>query len=220
MTKPQNLPAGKFSTWLRNTRSALVKGNTVDVPCGACNACCRSSYFIHIRPEETRTLARIPRKLLFAAPGLPKGHWLLGHYENGRCPMLTDTGCSIYAHRPLTCHRYDCRIFSAAGLTAGDDKAPINQRIRRWTFSYPAPRDCSQYAAVQAAARFLKEGTTCFPAGTIPANATQMAILAIKVYDVFLRHNNASDKIERIVPEKIVQAVMKAKKKFETRHDP
>ena len=129
MAEQQDLPAGEFSSWLRRTRSALVEESGADVPCGECNACCRSSYFIHIRPEETRTLSRIPKKLLFPAPGLPKGNVLLGYDEHGRCPMLIDDKCSIYEHRPQTCRNYDCRIFSAAGIAAGDDdKALITQR--------------------------------------------------------------------------------------------
>lgn len=90
MTEQQYLPAGRFSSWLCRTRSAQVKENGVDVPCGDCNACCRSSCFIHIRPEEMQTLALIPGELLFAAPGLLEGNVLLGYNENGHCPMLID----------------------------------------------------------------------------------------------------------------------------------
>ncbi len=220
MAEHQDLPAGRFSSWLRRTRSAQVKENAVAVPCGACNACCRSSYFIHIKPEETRTLARIPRKLLFAAPGLPKGHVLLGYDENGHCPMLIDNKCSIYEDRPLTCRTYDCRIFPAAGLDAGDnDKASITQQIQRWQFSFPTTLDRNQHAAVQAAAKFLRERADCFPAGVIPRNSTQLAILAIKVYDVFLKYNDESNKTGRIPPDlEVVKAVMKAIEKFEAKH--
>ena len=155
MTKQHDLPAGRFSSWLRRTRSAQTKEHGTDVPCNECNACCRSSYFIHIKPEETRTLTRIPRELLFAAPGLPEGNLLLGYDENGRCPMLFDDKCSIYEHRPRTCRNYDCRIFPATGLGAGDDdKALITQHVQRWKFSYPAERGRRQHSAVQAAAMF------------------------------------------------------------------
>ena len=41
----------------------------------------------------------------------------MGFDERGRCPMLTDAGCSIYAHRPRTCRTFDCRVFTAAGLS-------------------------------------------------------------------------------------------------------
>lgn len=81
MIEPPYLPAGRFSAWLRRTRHALQNENGAAVPCGDCNACCRSSYFIHIRPEETRTLKRIPSQILFAASGLPKGNLVLGYDE-------------------------------------------------------------------------------------------------------------------------------------------
>ncbi|MCL4472797.1 MAG: hypothetical protein M1539_06045 [Actinobacteria bacterium] len=73
MNEHQYLPAGDFSSWLRNTRQALLFEDGTDVYCAGCDACCSSSQFIHIRPEETQTIARIPRELLAAAPGLPKG---------------------------------------------------------------------------------------------------------------------------------------------------
>ena len=50
-----------------------------DVACGYCTACCTSSQFVHIGPEEASTLAHIPSELLFAAPRLPKGHLVLGY---------------------------------------------------------------------------------------------------------------------------------------------
>ena len=216
MTAQQDLPAGCFSSWLRRTRYALIKENGAEVPCGECNACCRSSYFIHIRPEETRALARIPRKLLFAAPLLPKGNVLMGYNEKGHCPMLIDDKCSIYEDRPQTCRSYDCRIFPAAGIIAGeDDKALITQSIRRWKFSYPTQGDRDLHSAVQAAAKFLREHAECFPAGVVPSNSTQLAILTLKVYDVFLKYNDESGKTGRVAPDlEVAQAVMEAVLKF------
>lgn len=112
------LPAGDFPAWLRHTRQVQqVRGVGSEVPCGSCTACCRSSLFIHIRPDETRTLARIPKALLFPAPGLPKGNVLMGYDERGHCPMLVDDECSIYADRPQTCRDFDCRVLAAAGLS-------------------------------------------------------------------------------------------------------
>src|SRR4051812_18756771 len=105
-------PAGEFSSWLRHTRRALhLKTVGADVPCGECTGCCRSSLFIHIKPEETRARARIPKALQFPAPGLPKGNVLMGYNKKGECPMLVDGKCSIYEDRPQTCRDYDCRIF-------------------------------------------------------------------------------------------------------------
>jgi Fe-S-cluster containining protein len=218
LTVRQDLPAGGFSDWLRSARSAHVTDEGADVPCGECTACCTSSYFVHIGPQETETLARIPSDLLFAAPGLPEGTMLLGYDENGHCPMLIEAKCSIYEYRPLTCRMYDCRVFAAAGIAA--DRALIAQRARRWEFSYPAKDDRDQRSAVRAAARFLQEHAECFPGGAVPGNPAQVAILAIKVYDVFLRYNGESGKTGRVSADpEVAKAVMEASEKFEARRD-
>ena len=221
LTKQQELPAGCFSSWLLGIRQALVKETGAEVPCGECNACCRSSYFIHIRPEETQTLTRIPKALLFPAPLQPKGNKLLGYDEQGRCPMLINDKCSIYDHRSRTCRNYDCRIFTASGIIAGDDsKAMISQQIRRWKFSYPTQRDHDQHFAVQAAATFLQEHAKLFPGGFVPSNPTQLAILALKVYDVFLKNNDESGKTGRVASDiEVAKAVMEATEKFEAGRD-
>jgi len=191
-TTGQGLPAGCFSSWLRRTRNALAKEKGSVVNCGPCKACCTSSYFIHIRPEEKQALSRIDKKLLFPAPGLPKGNVLLGYFENGYCPMMTDKGCAIYEHRPLTCRTYDCRIFAAAGIDAGEeDQVLINQQARLWQFSYSTGSDHAQHEAVKAAALFLQTRGKIFPEGTIPRNPSQLALMAIKVYKVFLKRSEA-----------------------------
>jgi uncharacterized protein len=212
ISRQQDLPAGCFSSWLRRTRYALMKENGVYVPCGECRACCASSYFIHIRPEEKQAKARINKKLLFPAPGLPKGNVLLGYDQSGRCPMQIAGECSIYEHRPLTCRSYDCRIFTAVGIAAGDkDKALVNQRVKRWKFSYPTRLDRDQHAAVCAAAKFIREHAQCFPGGAVPTNPSQLAILALKVYKVFLRRDDMPPDSE------VAKEVVQANERFESR---
>lgn len=213
-----HLPAGPFSSWLRRARSAQRGERGVDLPCGDCTACCTSSYFIHVAPDETETLSRIPRELLFPAPGLPAGNVLLGYDERGHCPMLIDGGCSIYEHRPRTCRNHDCRVFRATGMSAGGvDKARITRRSRRWKFSYPALSDRRQQSAVQAAALFLRERTDCLPAGFVPSNETQLAVLALRVYEVFLGYADGSAR--RPSDGEIAEAVVKASERFETGGD-
>ena len=157
------LPAGGFSTWLRGVREALAGVHAADVPCGDCTACCASSQFVHIEPDETDTLAHIPPALLFPAPRMPTGHVLLGYDENGRCPMLGERGCSIYEHRPRTCRTYDCRVFPAAGVELDDDKVLIAEQARRWRFDFPTAADARDRDAVLAASRFLAEGGDLIP---------------------------------------------------------
>jgi uncharacterized protein len=217
-TERLDLPAGGFSAWLRRARSALLIENGIHVGCGECTACCSSSYFIHIQPEETRTLDRIRKDLLAAAPGRPKGHVLLGYDGKGFCPMLKNGKCSIYEHRPLTCRNYDCRIFTAAGIAAGDgDKVRINRRVARWRFSYPAKRDRDEHLAVRAASKFIREHAKAFPAAKTPDNPSQLAVLAIKVYDVFLKKDIQSIKTTSASSDaEIADAIIKACAKFDS----
>jgi uncharacterized protein len=173
-----DLAAGDFSAWLSAMQAAIAGEATAEVPCGACTACCTSSQFVHIGPDETDTLAHIPAGLLFPAPGQPKGHVLLGYDERGHCPMLVDGGCSIYEHRPRTCRAYDCRIFAAAGLDvdAEDDrKAPVAAQARRWRFSFPTADDRRRHDALRTAVR------------TLPATSvTQLAVRAVERHQEFM----------------------------------
>jgi len=164
-----DLPAGAFVAWLGTMQRALRGEVDTDVPCDGCTACCRSSQFVHIGPEEVDTLAHIPRELLFPAPRLPQGHVVLGYDEKGCCPMLGEAGCSIYEHRPRACRTYDCRVFAAAGVEP-DDKPLVTERVRRWRFAYPSARDRDAQDAVREIAA-AREG-----------NATEIALTAIERY--------------------------------------
>lgn len=177
----EKIETGNFSEWLNASQS----GEGADVPCGECRGCCTSAYFIHIGPDEKETLARVPKKLLFRAPGMPKGHVLMGYRENGHCPMFVDNACSIYAQRPRTCRDYDCRVFAATGL-AEEGKPAIAEQAARWRFRFDTLEDRRRFDAVRAAAKFLEERAEEFPPGFLPGNATQRAALALRVHGVFL----------------------------------
>ena len=178
--------AGDFSAWLHQTRRALRQDVDTQVGCGDCIGCCSAGYFVQVRPDEAQALARIPPAVRVPAPGKP-GHQLLGYDARGHCPMLHAGRCSIYAHRPRTCRTYDCRVFTAAGIAAGDAaKSIINERVRNWRFSYPTPQDHFEQAAVQRVAHFIRHNAHSFPGGRFAASPTQVAILAIKTYEVML----------------------------------
>jgi len=166
-------------------QAALAEERPADVPCGDCNACCRTSHFIHVRPEEKRALARIPHRLLFPAPGLPPGNLVLGYDKTGCCPMLVDGRCTIYEERPLACRTYDCRIYAAAGVTA--DRAAIAEQVRRWRFTHPSREDRDREAAVRAAARFIREHPESLPGEAARREPVRVAVLAIAVHEEFLR---------------------------------
>ena len=166
-------------------QGALRGERGADVPCGSCTGCCTSSQFVHIEPDETDTLAHIPRELLFPAPFRPPGHVLLGYDERGHCPMLVDSQCTIYEHRPRTCRTYDCRIFPATGLSLEDDpeKAAIARQARRWQFTYPEGIDRTEHDAVEAAAALIARHPDQLPDGAAPANTTEHAVLAIEMHE-------------------------------------
>ncbi|MCA1691161.1 MAG: YkgJ family cysteine cluster protein [Actinobacteria bacterium] len=197
----RELSAGSFSSWLSDMQSALRGERASDVPCGECTACCTSSQFVDIEPDETKTLSRIPRQLLFPAPGLPKGHVLLGYDENGHCPMLVENRCSIYDDRPRTCRTYDCRVFPAAGLYPDDDeKAAIARQARRWRFTPATDADRNRHAAVRSAATFLGQNQDRFSHAGVPSDPTQLAVLAVEVHDAFLRLDETSGQIAVVSP--------------------
>ncbi len=183
-TDEGDLPAGDFAAWLTEVQGAIRGEHPAEVPCGDCTACCTSSQFVHIEPDETDAVAHIPAELLFPAPRLPRGHLLMGYDERGHCPMLVAGACSIYQHRPRTCRTYDCRVFPAAGLNVGDDKPTIGLRARRWRFSFPSDADVARQREVTAAGAFLAEhGEQLGAAG--PPTTTQLAVAAVELHGMF-----------------------------------
>jgi Fe-S-cluster containining protein len=183
----QPLDAGAFATWVVDMRAAIRGERGSDVPCNGCTACCTSSQFVHVEPDETRTLARIPVELRFPAPGRPRGHVVLGYDEQGRCPMLVDNRCSIYDDRPRACRAYDCRIFAAAGVAVGgDDKALVAERVARWRFSYPTAADRERQAAVRAAAVHVEARGHAGSDDAVPMSPTGIAVRAVELHEDFL----------------------------------
>src|ERR1039458_5489184 len=181
------IPTGDFSAWLHGTEASLQSGNgEADVPCGVCRGCCRSSMFIHIKPEETQTIRRIPRALLVPAPGRPKGQVLMGYNDKGQCPMLIDNQCSIYEDRPQTCRDYDCRIFTATGISV-DQQAQheIAQRVQEWAFNFESEESREEDRVLKEAAAFLEKNRELFPPGSVPNNPVQLAVLAVSIYRLF-----------------------------------
>jgi hypothetical protein len=177
------LAAGDFATWLADFRAALATGSSVDVPCDGCTACCTSGQFVHIGPDETDTLAHISPELLAPAPRRPAGHVVLGYDSTGRCPMLVDGACSIYAHRPRACRVYDCRVFAASGIDVDAAQPAIASRVARWRFSHPRPIDRRLHDAVAAAATFIRDDVELAADGMRPRSPADLAVLAIALHD-------------------------------------
>lgn len=177
------LPAGEFSAWLRAMRRALAGKGEMDVACGDCRGCCVSAYQVKVRSHESAAIEVIGAQNL--QPG-PAGSQLLGFRENGHCLMLRAGNCSIYPQRPETCRTYDCRVFAAAQMDAGPGKPVINERVVRWRFDFPTDRDRVEQRAVAAAAGYLRQHPVRFSGGHVPSRPSEVAVLAIKTYEVFL----------------------------------
>lgn len=170
---------------------------TADVPCGSCMACCRSRMFVHVGPTETATLKSIPQELLFEAPGLAKGYQLLGFDQEGCCPMVADTGCSIYEDRPVTCRRFDCRVLAAAEVYP-EDKPLLADQGRRWVFHYASDEELEEHERIKTAAHFLKEHRARFEGGVIPRNEVQLAALSLGVADLFEDEVEPGERLRRV----------------------
>ena len=173
-----------FGAWLRATIATLDKDVPADVPCGSCNACCRTFHQIHLRPGENRARKRLPKEYLSAARGLPPGYLLLGFTEEGACPVLVGGRCTIYEDRPLVCRTYDCRMYAATGVEP--DRADIAAQVRRWRFDYPSAVDRELQKAVLAAVRFIREHRECLPSDAAREQPIRVATLAVYAYARFL----------------------------------
>ena len=171
MAAEPDLAAGDFGVWLAGMAAAIREERDADVPCNGCTACCTAGQFVHIGPDETATLARIPRRLLFPAPLMPEGHVLLPHDARGHCPMLVGGRCSIYEDRPRTCRTYDCRVFAATGIEPDDGL--IAERAARWRFTYASDAERGRHEALRTTAVAIRERTD-------GVNATERAVRALE----------------------------------------
>jgi Fe-S-cluster containining protein len=166
--------------------------------------------FIHVGPEEKETIRWIPRALLFPAPGLPEGHLLMGYDDRGQCPMLVDSKCSIYEHRPQTCRDYDCRLLAATGVPADEHRQPeIAQRVAEWVFAYETDEERAEHTALQRAAAFLENNRGLFPEGSLPGQPGPLAALAVRVYRVVANMTDEAHNSAAVPPDAaIAQAIM------------
>jgi Fe-S-cluster containining protein len=174
MAAERDLAAGDFGSWLAGMRAAIRGEGDAGVPCDGCSACCTAGQFVHISPDETATLMRIPRGLLFPAPLLPAGHVVIPHDARGHCPLLVGGRCSIYEDRPRTCRTYDCRVFAATGVEPDDGL--IAERAARWRFTYASDADRAQHEAMRTTAVAIRDRAD-------GVNATERAVRALEAAD-------------------------------------
>lgn len=119
MAASMKADAGDFDTWLQSILTSFKTRAGVNVPCGKCRGCCTAGRFVHLVPSDQLAHSTILKKFLHRAPGMPKGHALMGYLDGGICPMLKSGDCSIYPSRPSTCRTFDCRVLAAPQSYAG-----------------------------------------------------------------------------------------------------
>ena len=203
----EGVNAGPFGEWLAAMRQVLRGERDADVPCGDCIGCCVSSYPIPLRPEDVRARAEVPEQYLLGTMAAGE-RWMMGFREDGRCPFMIGRQCGIYAERPQTCRDYDCRIYAAAGLLPDGDRTVIEQRVREWEFSFTSDAERTDAEAVHRAAQFIRAHATLFPAGMRAGSATAAAVLAVKVYPLFLTDQTAE-------PAQLASSVMELAREFD-----
>lgn len=205
------VPAGEFSAWLACYQQVQAQpAECSEVPCGDCNACCRASYFVYIRPEEHSALRRIPPVHLQKAPPPYPAGFVMDHDEAGCCPMLHDGSCSIYDERPQTCRNYDCRAFAAAGLRFGPGpRANVDRRVGQWSFDYGSEFERSRHHAVCAAATFLKARRAMLPAGVVPLDPGELARAAIAVHGLFVEMHGTAFSVTPASDAELIAAVLR-----------
>lgn len=166
---------------------------------------------MHVGANEQDALAAIPRNLQIRAPGLPQGNIVIGFNADGHCPMLVAKECSIYEHRPQTCRIFDCRVLAAARLLEeGRWSEHINLRVRVWKFTYASEESVQRHDAVARAAGFLKSNASLFPGGRVPTRSLDIAVLAVKVHEVFAPSNLSTP------PAELAAAVVQSSRRFES----
>jgi len=194
-----------FLGWINEFTETLKGNNDGEVPCGDCIGCCTSSLFIHIKPSDKDSLNHIPKELMFPAPDLPKGHYLLGYDEKGHCPMFKKDQCSIYPFRPETCRQYDCRIYPATGIYPDNARSKILAKAKTWNFDLNSSKEKHLFDAVQKASKFLITYKKLFPDNFYPKNESQQAVLSIQIHSIFIELeseyiiNNAKKLVDEII---------------------
>ena len=170
-------PEPRSAPGWRPTLATLRDDVPADVPCGACNACCRTFHQLHIRPGEKRARKRLPKEYFSAPRDCRPATCCWAMIEDGACPVLVEGRCTIYEDRPLVCRTYDCRLYAATGVEP--DRAEIAEKVRRWSFSYPAAEDRERQEAVLAAVRFIRETPACLPGAAARRQPIRLATLAV-----------------------------------------
>jgi len=80
------------------------------VACNGCTLCCRSGELILVIEGED---PEYPYDTVEIAAG-DRTFRALARKPDGSCVYVTDTGCAIHGHAPLTCQVFDCAALYAS----------------------------------------------------------------------------------------------------------
>jgi Fe-S-cluster containining protein len=197
---------------------AVLRGQRdADVPCDGCVGCCVSSYPIPLRPDDRVALEQIPDRYLQLPVG--GGTARMGYREDGSCPMLQASQCTIYADRPRTCRDYDCRIYAATNLLPDGNRPIIQERVREWRFDVEPGEEQRKADSLRRAAQFISSNAALFPPGIRAHSATAIAVLAVKVWPLFVTgtaSNEKGDGPEDPSPVEQARRVLEAARAFDS----
>ena len=139
------------------------------------------------------------------------------------CECAHSAGCAVDQHM-LIClqlpeiahnmkHRETCRGTEAASskeinVNISDaGKTNTARKAELWVFTIDSEQDLADSTTVRSAASFLEKYSDRFPKGFISCNPAQRAVMAIKVYSLFLQRSD--DNFEKDV-EDIISRIVEA----------
>lgn len=144
MTEPGPNNPGSVTTIFRTWQKGQKAGD-VSVPCGDCNACCRSEYLkADLTAEEAAELEHVFDDDM--------GANVLAKRPDGSCVYLVEGKCSIRDRRPRSCRQYDCRLHLLLGVGPHQDDKTLWDGLRRWgNIRTPTAADKSMLMAIRLA---------------------------------------------------------------------
>jgi Fe-S-cluster containining protein len=111
-SSPADAVAVSFLAWNRRWRKGVLSGAAVNVPCGACTACC--TCHVEVRADYDGDVTA------YDTERTPEGTLRLRQRADGTCIYLEGGRCTIYARRPFQCRSFDCRTVLAAGTAIAE----------------------------------------------------------------------------------------------------
>jgi Fe-S-cluster containining protein len=113
-----------------------AKPAAMPVPCDGCTACCHQRVKISPARESIDELSQ-HLDVVRDAHG-----YCLRRRDDGACIHLGPEGCTVYAHRPLACRAFDCRIFALPGNGASFSVSEDRKHTTPlWEFDIRSKRD-------------------------------------------------------------------------------